>query len=346
VELSSPALAAFVRGAAGADAASVERLERLGGGAIQESWALDLTIEGGPHAGRHELVLRTSSPSTVAVSWDRPEEFHIQRAAHRAGVTVAEPLWLCEAAASPVGKPFYLMRRVPGVGRGDQVVKDPAVRAKGEALAARLGAELARLHRLRPPVEGLGFIPVPEAAPALARVAEYRRHLDALGAREPVAEWALRWLELNAPPAFDVALVHADFRTGNYMVEGGELTAVLDWEFAGFSDPVEDLGWMLAPCWRFGAQDREAGGVGSREALLAGYEAEAGRRVPRELLPYWEIMATVRWAVIALQQAARHRSGAEPSLELALTAHVVPALELDLLTMIERAEAGREEVAA
>jgi hypothetical protein len=49
-------------------------------------------------------------------------------------------------------------------------------------------------------------------------------------------------------------------------------------------------------------------------------------------------MATVRWVVIALQQAARHWSGAEPSLELALTAHIVPGLELDLLTMIERAD--------
>jgi len=86
--------------------------------------------------------------------------------------------------------------------------------------------------------------------------------------------------------------------------------------------------------------EREAGGVGSRAALLDGYEAEAGRRVPRGRLPYWEVMATVRWAVIALMQAARHRSGAETSLELALTAHVVPALELDLLDMVERVDAG------
>ncbi len=44
-------------------------------------------------------------------------------------------------------------------------------------------------------------------------------------------------------------------------------------------------------------------------------------------------MALVRWAVIALQQAERHNSGAEPSLELALTAHVVPELEAEILIM-------------
>jgi hypothetical protein len=46
--------------------------------------------------------------------------------------------------------------------------------------------------------------------------------------------------------------------------------------------------------------------------------------------------------VIALQQAARHFVGKESSLELALTAHVLPVLELDLLVRIQEIEeAGR-----
>jgi hypothetical protein len=44
-------------------------------------------------------------------------------------------------------------------------------------------------------------------------------------------------------------------------------------------------------------------------------------------------MATARWAVIAHWQAARHRSGAQRCLELALTGHLAPELELELLTM-------------
>ena len=42
-------------------------------------------------------------------------------------------------------------------------------------------------------------------------------------------------------------------------------------------------------------------------------------------------MAHVRWAVIACQQAARHVSGEQLSLELALTQHLVPELELEIL---------------
>jgi aminoglycoside phosphotransferase (APT) family kinase protein len=221
------------------------------------------------------------------------------------------------------------------------MVRDPVVQARSETLTRQLGRELARLHRVVPPVPGLGFMPLPPPSPAAGRVAEYRRHLDALDAAEPTLEWALSWLHRRAPEPSRVCLIHGDFRTGNYLVDHGELTGILDWEFAAFGDPLEDLGWMLARCWRFGAYGREAGGVGSRESLLAGYEAESGRPLDRAIVRYWEVMATVRWAVIALQQAERHHSGAESSLDLALTGHVLPSLELDLLTRIAEIEAGR-----
>ena len=60
----------------------------------------------------------------------------------------------------------------------------------------------------------------------------------------------------------------------------------------------------------------------------------------RAAVPYWEVMGTVRWAVIALMQAARHFRAGEASLELALTAHVLPVLELDLLNRIREIEEG------
>ena len=137
-----------------------------------------------------------------------------------------------------------------------------------------------------------------------------------------------------------ICLIHADFRTGNYLVHEGELAAILDWEFAAFGDPHEDLGWMLVRYWRFGADEREAGGIGSRAGFLDGYEAAADWPVDRAVVPYWEVMGTVRWAVIALMQAARHFRAGEESLELALTAHVLPVLELDLLNRIREIEEG------
>ena len=69
------------------------------------------------------------------------------------------------------------------------------------------------------------------------------------------------------------------------------------------------------------------------EDFLPEYERESGRTVTAKGLVYWQVMAHLRWAVIALQQTARHLSGIEPSLELALTGHILGDLELEILTL-------------
>ena len=63
----------------------------------------------------------------------------------------------------------------------------------------------------------------------------------------------------------EIVLCHGDYRTGNYLVDEGELSGILDWEFAVWSDPLEDLGWFCARYWRFDAWHREAGGIAERE---------------------------------------------------------------------------------
>jgi aminoglycoside phosphotransferase (APT) family kinase protein len=153
----------------------------------------------------------------------------------------------------------------------------------------------------------------------------------------PALEWALRWAERNAPESPDVVLTHQDFRTGNYMVDAGGLTGILDWEFAAWGDPMCDVGWFCARCWRFGRDDLEAGGIAGRPPFYRGYVAESGRAIEGSSVYYWEVMAHVRWAVIALLQAARHLTGEQRSLELALTGRLVPELEWGALQMIEGA---------
>lgn len=342
--VSAPDIATFAAGflqrQTGADGVEINSCKRLGGGAIQENLALDVTISGGDWAGRHTLVLRTDSPSGLAVSLSRAQEFAVLKAAFAAGVTVPEPLWL-HRDAGELGKDFYLMRKAAGSAAARPLVRGDLSPEDREALTASLGVELARLHQVRPPVAGLEFLPLPDTAPALARVQECRRHIDAIGRPQPTLEWALRWLELNAPASPQVTLTHGDFRTGNYMVDGKQLSAVLDWEFAGWGDPMDDLGWLCARCWRFGAWEHEVGGIGSTAALARGYESVSGQPLDLSLLPYWKVMGTMRWAIIALMQAERHLSGEEPSLELALTGRMLPEIELDLIQEIQSIEEER-----
>lgn len=324
------------------DASEVRVTEpaKMSGGAIQENWTFDALVTDGPHAGTVGLVLRTDAPSGLSGSRTRVEEYALLKAAHAAGVTVPEPLAL-DAAGGLLGKPFYVMRRAPGTANPRTLARNPALDPHRPALTEAIGRELARIHRIEPPRDDLGFLGAAPRAPARRRIDEFLQQLDALPRPYPVLEWAIRWLDRNAPETPVSVLGHGDFRCGNLMVdatEGPTVTAVLDWEFASWSDPMEDIGWLCARCWRFGADGRAVGGIGDRADFQRGYEAVSGRPLDWSRVPYWEVLATARWTIIALHQGERHLSGREFSMELALTARKAAEMEHDLLTQIRATE--------
>ena len=76
---------------------------------------------------------------------------------------------------------------------------------------------------------------------------------------QPMIDYTGRWLMEHLPEDYDLALVHNDFRNGNFMVDGERINAVLDWEIAHIGDPDAgsglDLHELLA-LWG----DRAAGG--------------------------------------------------------------------------------------
>lgn len=326
------ALAAHLEPVFAASSITVAEYRKLSGGAIQENWSLDLEIFGGPRAGKLALVLRTDSPSSVAVSLSRSQEFALLEAAWKAGVTVPEPIYCCDDPGV-LGKEFCLMRRIDGVAVGQRVVKDLTLGGPREELTEALGRELAKIHDITPATHSFAFLPAPSETPSHSELRRLRAHLDALGQPRPVMEWTLRWLELRAPEADKIVLAHRDFRTGNYMVDARGLTGILDWEFAGWSDPLEDIGWFCAMCWRFSARDKAAGGIGSREAFYRGYESQAGGRIDPARVYWWEVYAHLRWALIALQQAERYLSGGEKTLNLGLTGLRAPENEAEMLRM-------------
>ena len=324
------AIADFIREKTGAQHVIVRDLRLLSGGAIQQNWAFDADIDQNGTTTTLHAVLRADAPSGVSVSLSRAQEFELFKATFDAGVYVPEPLWMGDERFQ---RDFFIMRRITGTAASHRIVKDKALGGDRRILAERLGEELAKIHSIRPPQAALDFLKMPTTTPAQTLIDRAREFLDQHPQAYPALEWGLCWLEQHAPQHTDIVLCHRDYRTGNYMVDENGLTGILDWEFAAWSDPLEDIGWFCAKCWRFGNLTAEAGGIGEREDFYRGYERISGQPIARADVAYWEVMAHMNWAIIAIQQGQRHISGEEKSLNLALTGHMVPALEAEILTM-------------
>lgn len=338
------AVEAFVGRAAQAQSVRVVEWSRLTGGAIQQNLQIVCDVTGGPYSGMHRWVLRTDAPSAIASSRNRAHEFALLQVAHAAGVRVPQPYFVY--GGDHMLPPCFVMEYCEGVAAGHRLTKERAI-ADRPAFLRGAGANLARIHAITPPQPRLPFLAAARTSPTRDYLGEARTYLDhfqsAFDESYPALEWGIQWWSRHVAIEEEVVLLHHDYRVGNLLVADGRLAATLDWEFAGWGNPLEDLGWFCAPCWRFGRRDRVAGGVGDAEDLLAGYNAVRGSAWTAEHLVPWQALAQIRWAIIALQQAERHLSGAQRSLELALTGRLLPELEHDLLRLIAKCGKMRHE---
>lgn len=332
------AIAAFLRACAAADKAEVAILQRLPGETTREHWLLRADLGGGPYAGRHHLVLRGEAESENS-HLGSAAEMAIRSAVFQAGVTTPEPLWV-EPSGAVIGRPFLLLRHAGGEADPAKIQAELS-EEEGDRLAFRLGQELARLHRIamaKAPA-GLDFLPRRGADWIAQRVQFARAVLDAAAAPQPCLEWALNWLADHAPDVAQPVLSHRDFRSGKFVVDGGNLVAILDLEQVGWGDPMEDLGSFCARCWRYGLPAREAGGIGSREAFYDGYRDVSGQAVDDRRVRFWEIAAAFRSGLNALQQRARSADTPEQGLRNQLAGLRAVEAEYDVLLDIERYEA-------
>jgi len=325
------ALARYLREATGARQASIRELRRLPEGAVQENWRVEVEFAGGDLDGSRSLVLRKDAATSLGLGLDRAGEFQVARTAHAAGVSTPEPLLLC-TERTVIGSPFFVMRRISGEAAPQRIVSG-ALGGERTDLAAALAREMAAIHAVAPPCAALACLGAPPADAAGARLAQCACLLADDPEPHPVAEWGLRWLDRHRPPPAAPVLCHGDFRTGNFLADDRGLTAILDWEFAGWSDPDEDIGWFCLGCWRFGAYEREAGGIVPRPVFIDAYERASWRRIDPARLRWWETMAALRWLALALRQRDRALIGGELSLDLALTGRRVAECEFEILKL-------------
>lgn len=309
----------------GAPVDSVEA-RPLPGGACQDN--LRVSAKMGEQSLR--LVLRSDARMGLPGSLGRATERLVIDAAVTAGVPTPAARWPI-ANLLREGADAYFLDFAPGVAIGAKVTRDPALAAARQRLPEQLAAALAAVHRVKP----AGGPPLHAPADPVAQSLQVLRDtLDELPDPRPALELAFRWLERNRPKVDEVVLTHGDFRTGNFLVTPEGLSAVLDWEFAHYGAPVEDIGWLCVRDWRFGAPELPAGGLCSRKRFCDAYSQASGRSVDMAELRWWEVYGNVRWAGGALMQGQRVMRGQARDLELLAIPWRSAEMEYEALRLI------------
>jgi aminoglycoside phosphotransferase (APT) family kinase protein len=310
----------------------VSKPARIPGGASRETWSCDAAWTEGGERRERGLILRRD-PEASLLETERDVEFRVYQALQSTGVPVPEVYWM-ESDPQWLERPFFVMERLPGEASPQQLVASQ-FNGDAEAIAQQKVDILARIHALDWASLGIDFLaaPTPErvAATEIDRWEAIMRQ-EALEP-QPALELAIAWLRAHQPVARRVSIVHADYRTGNFLVEGDRITGVLDWEMVHLGDPMEDIAWVCLRSWRW-AGDARVGGLLPRDEFYRSYEAAGGLPVDRDAVRFWEVLGNVKLATIFLTGARSFADGRSKDAVHAFTAHLNPEIEVEALRLI------------
>ena len=308
--------------------AAVTSLERLSGGANNETWRLVW--------GETPLILRRRPFSADSVAdlegnilgLSLVDEAQVIRLASSTDVPVPE-IHAVFDERHPIGEAF-LMGFIDGESIPQRWLADAQFEGARNKLAYQCGEALARIHTI-----DCATLPASIGPTTLQRRFDAAQHrLHAFGDVSPALQFGLNWLIEHAPEATPHVLLHGDFRTGNLLIDKHGLAGVLDWELTHQGPPAEDLGYLCAYVWRFGQLDKPVGGFGHYADLIKGYESVAGWCPDLASIRYWEVFAALSWGLVCQTMGALWHSG-EGDVERAAVARRRSEAELDMLLLID-----------
>ncbi|MCY4020044.1 MAG: aminoglycoside phosphotransferase family protein [Chloroflexi bacterium] len=226
-----------------------------------------------------QIVVRRYNPENYEAGHDKPAcEYQALRLLRAHGIPVPPPL-LLDADGGLLGLPGIVTEFVPG-----RQIEPPTEAARWGQMAATNARMLARIHQTPISDADKPFLMNDDVEVAWfikdGNIPDYMRE-DADG--EMIwhlvnDHWQRRQL---AGPRFQ----HTDYWSGNILWLGDEISAVVDWEEAGYGDPAGDVAYARMEYFLEGLP-------GAADRFLQVYKAETGWQLPN--LAISELAASAR----------------------------------------------------
>jgi len=309
--------------------------------AVGFSW-LTYAVPVGGLKGRddeQELILRLGPDYGLFAPYSAMPQVLAMRSLEDSVVPVPRAYWASDDA-SIFGAPFLFCEKVSGaavvpwVAAGAPGLEEGYRRKLAEQFIDALGALHCVPWRERPIAEMAGGITVDNAA--RLNVEFWERQIERWAMRPyPMVEWAVRWLKDHCPVAPRVAIVHGDYRTGNFLEIDGRITAILDWELVHLGDPHEDLGWASLPMYMGGS--KLICRLAEPDWFYERYGQQAGFAVSMESVRYYR-------AFSLLKLAATHMAAARCFEEGRFNDMRMPAMGSQIATCLRQLEKTIEAV--
>ena len=284
----------------------------------------------------HDLILRVGDPLGLFAPYrTEPEFLALNVLASIPGLPVPRALMCCDDVRV-LGAPFVVTQRMPG--DAPTPWSGAASSDEGERLA--LGKDfsdaLGALHAFDWKATPLaawaqGITPQTTACHETARWAKVAGYpTPALPA---ALHYAMRWLDANAPVSDRITVVHGDYRVGNFLRQGGRITAILDWELVHLGDPHEDLAW--AGLRAFSPGSRRVGGLVDLDVFHSRYSASSGFAVDSERLRYYDVLMQFKCAAMLLGAIRRVEVGRTRDVRMAAMGFQLAPTLSELMRLIE-----------
>ncbi len=316
---------------------AISGLYRIPGGASRETWSFDARWRENGHDMQRGFVLRRD-PDASLLETERDVEFHVMDAVAVHGVPVPKMYWL-ENDGSALDRPFFVMERIDGCETNpSKVLMDPRFFPTRDRIAQEFVDVLVRIHAFDWRAGGLASLGVPasEAGCAIGEIQKWESVVDRDALEpQPVLRAAFRWLRRNLPPpAQRIVLVHADYRTGNFLCnDEGDIKGVLDWEMTHLGDPIEDIAWSCLRPWRW-LGDEKIGGLMERADFFRRYQQAGAFTITEDAVRFWEVLGNVKFAAILLTGARSFCDGRTRNPLMALVGRNVARLELEIMDLM------------